>query len=95
MKKEDKEQALLWFDKSLSEHRDPEIVKKQKELEKFVKEHQRQAYINPEISEQEKNLGNELFKKGCPQTHLNLKQQNVLSLYWWFRRLPGRHEALQ
>ena len=64
MKKEDKEQALLWFDKSLSEHRDPEIVKKQKELEKFVKEHQRQAYINPEISEQEKNLGNELFKKG-------------------------------
>lgn len=64
MKKADSVQALQWFEKSLSEHRDPEIVKKQKELEKVVKDQQRQAYIDPEKAEQEKSLGNEQFKKG-------------------------------
>jgi stress-induced-phosphoprotein 1 len=64
MKKGDQPQALHWFEKSLSEHRDPEIVKKQKELEKIVREQQKLAYINPELSDQEKNKGNELFKKG-------------------------------
>jgi len=64
MKQDDQSQALHWIEKSLSEHRDPEIVKKQKELEKLVKEKERLAYIDPKISEEEKTRGNELFKKG-------------------------------
>ncbi|KAI1720681.1 tetratricopeptide repeat domain-containing protein [Ditylenchus destructor] len=57
-------EALLSYEKSLSEHRDPEVVKKHKQLEKEVKEKEKMAYINPEISNEEKNKGNELFKKG-------------------------------
>ena len=56
--------ALHFYEKSLSEHRDPEIVKKQKLLEKQIKEEEKKAYINPEISEQEKMKGNEFFKNG-------------------------------
>ncbi|VDM66765.1 unnamed protein product, partial [Strongylus vulgaris] len=61
-KKEDYKEALNWFEKSISEHRDPEVVKKARELEKEIKEKERLAYINPELAQQEKNLGNELFK---------------------------------
>ncbi|MCP9259789.1 putative Stress-induced-phosphoprotein 1 [Dirofilaria immitis] len=52
------------FDKSLSEHRDPELVKKKKVLEKELAEKERLAYIDPEIAEKEKIKGNELFKRG-------------------------------
>lgn len=64
MKQNKLKEALQFYEKSLSEHRDPEVVKKHKEVEKAFKEEQRVAYINPEISEEEKNKGNELFKKG-------------------------------
>ncbi|VDN91367.1 unnamed protein product [Brugia pahangi] len=57
-------EALTYFDKSLSEHRDPEIVKKKKVLEKDLAERERLAYIDPEIAEKEKIKGNELFKRG-------------------------------
>ncbi|CAB3396621.1 unnamed protein product [Caenorhabditis bovis] len=63
-KKNDTKQALHWFEKSLSEYRDPELVKKVKELEKAIKEAERLAYINPEIAQQEKEKGNDFFKKG-------------------------------
>lgn len=57
-------EALHFYEKSLSEHRDPEIVKKQKQLEKEIKEEEKKAYIDPEISEQEKVKGNDFFKNG-------------------------------
>jgi stress-induced-phosphoprotein 1 len=57
-------EAVLYFEKSLSEHRDPEIVKKHKQLEKELKEKERLAYIDPEISDKAKAEGNEAFKKG-------------------------------
>lgn len=57
-------EALHFIEKSLSEHRDPEIVKKLKQLEKQLKEEEKKAYINPEISEEEKVKGNEFFKNG-------------------------------
>lgn len=63
-KKDDVKTALQWFQRSLSEFRDPELVKKVKELEKQLKEAERLAYINPEIAQEEKNQGNEYFKKG-------------------------------
>lgn len=64
MKLEKLKDALLYYEKSLSEHRDPEIVKKHKALEKTIREEERKAYINPEISEEEKGKGNACFKSG-------------------------------
>ncbi|KAF8382575.1 sti-1 [Pristionchus pacificus] len=54
--------ALNWFQRSLSEYRDPELVKKAKALENQIKEEELKSYINPELAEQEKQKGNELFK---------------------------------
>ena len=64
LKAGDQKGALNWFQRSLSEHRDPELVKKAKKLENDIKESELKAYINPELAEQEKQKGNELFKKG-------------------------------
>uniref|UniRef100_A0A914RIB4 TPR_REGION domain-containing protein n=1 Tax=Parascaris equorum TaxID=6256 RepID=A0A914RIB4_PAREQ len=44
--------------------RQEELVKKKKQLEKDLAEKERLAYINPEIADKEKTLGNELFKRG-------------------------------
>jgi len=63
-KLKDYDNALLYYNKSLSESRDPVIVKKVNELEKEIKEQKRKEYINPEIAIEEKNKGNEAFKKG-------------------------------
>ncbi|KAL3101323.1 hypothetical protein niasHT_028079 [Heterodera trifolii] len=62
--KDDPKKALHFYEKALSEHRDPDIVKKHKELAKEVKEMEQKAYIDPELSDKEKNMGNQLFKKG-------------------------------
>lgn len=64
LKLNDKKQALFFFGKSLSEHRDPELVKKHKKLEQDIKEEEKKAYIDPAKSEEEKGLGNDAFKKG-------------------------------
>lgn len=61
----DHTKALQYYDKSLSEHRNPEIIKKKQQIEKEMKAASELAYENPELAEQEKNLGNEAFKKGA------------------------------
>ncbi|XP_067680226.1 stress-induced-phosphoprotein 1-like [Haliotis asinina] len=64
LKKDDLTNALAFFNKSLSEHRAPDVVKKAHEVEKLIKEREKLAYINPELSLQEKEKGNDCFKKG-------------------------------
>ncbi|CAH1791703.1 unnamed protein product [Owenia fusiformis] len=64
MKKDDVPQALVFINKSLSEYRDPQLVKRVKEIERVQKEKERLAYINPEISQEEKDKGNDAFKNG-------------------------------
>ncbi|XP_052107184.1 stress-induced-phosphoprotein 1-like isoform X2 [Mytilus californianus] len=64
MKKEDNESALRYLNKSLSEHRNPEIQKIVQVLDKKIKENERLKYIDPEKSLEAKTLGNDHFKKG-------------------------------
>jgi len=64
LKKGEKKEALAAFAKSLSEHRDWELVQKHTKLQKEIKEEEQNAYLNPELAEEEKVKGNEAFKKG-------------------------------
>ncbi|CAB3981473.1 stress-induced-phospho 1 [Paramuricea clavata] len=64
--KQDKiEEALHYFERSLTEFRSDAIVKKTNKLKKDIKEKENLAYINPELAEEERQKGNELFKKGA------------------------------
>lgn len=63
-KMSDYKNAKIFYEKSLSEHRTPEIKTLLSEVEKVIKEEELKSYINPEKAEEEKEIGNELFKKG-------------------------------
>ena len=63
-KQEDWANAKKYYDKALSEFRAPDILKKSQALDKKLKEMEKKAYIDPEIAEKEKQLGNAAFTKG-------------------------------
>ncbi|XP_059055455.1 stress-induced-phosphoprotein 1 [Achroia grisella] len=56
--------AKTYFEKSMSEHRTPEIKTLLSEVEKKIVEEEKKAYVDPVKAEQEKELGNDYFKKG-------------------------------
>ncbi|XP_075238952.1 stress-induced-phosphoprotein 1-like [Convolutriloba macropyga] len=56
--------AVTYFEKSLSEFRDPQIVKKCKQVQDLIKEEERLAYIDPVKSEEARQQGNDFFTKG-------------------------------
>lgn len=57
-------QAKVFYEKSMSEHRTPEIKTLLSEIEKKIKEEEKKAYIDPVKAEEEKELGNQKFKEG-------------------------------
>ena len=56
--------AIKYFNKSLTEHRTPDILNKLRETERNKAEAEKLAYIDPEKSAQAREEGNALFKKG-------------------------------
>ncbi|RXW15996.1 hypothetical protein EST38_g9864 [Candolleomyces aberdarensis] len=63
-RKGDLENAVKFFNKSLTEHRTPDILNKLKEVEKAKAEADRKAYIDPERSAAAREEGNTKFKAG-------------------------------
>lgn len=63
-KLDDLKNAVIYFQKSLTEHRTPETLAKLTAVDKLLKELERKAYIDPQKALDEKNLGNDLFQKG-------------------------------
>lgn len=63
-KKEDLANAIKYYQKSLTEHRTPDVLNKLRELERTKAEADRQAYIDPEKSAVAREEGNAQFKAG-------------------------------
>lgn len=58
------QQAKVFYEKAMSEHRTPEVKTLLSEVEKKIKEEEFKAYIDPAKAEEEKEVGNQFFKKG-------------------------------
>ncbi|WFC99892.1 Hsp90 cochaperone [Malassezia yamatoensis] len=64
VKQDNLDQAIEYFQRSLTEHRTAEVLNKMREAEKQQKERARVAYLDPAKSEEERNRGNALYKDG-------------------------------
>ncbi|KAG6919319.1 hypothetical protein DXG01_007452 [Tephrocybe rancida] len=64
LKKGDLASAIKFFQKSLTEHRTPDVLNKLREAERTKLEADRQAYIDPEKSAVAREEGNVQFKAG-------------------------------
>jgi len=56
--------AKMAYEKALTEHRTPEYKLCLSELEVEIKKADEEAYVNPDVAEEEKQKGNQLFKAG-------------------------------
>jgi stress-induced-phosphoprotein 1 len=61
-KQEKWDEAVVCYQKSLTENRNADTLARLQKAEKARKEAREKAYLNPELSIAEKNRGNELFK---------------------------------
>lgn len=56
--------AIKFLQKSLAEHRTPEVLARLRDIEKQKKTADVEAYRSPELSDAARERGNEFFKKG-------------------------------
>ncbi|XP_077274924.1 stress-induced phosphoprotein 1 [Temnothorax americanus] len=63
-KMENWKQAKVYYEKSMSEHRTPEIKTLLSDIDKIIREEERKAYVDPEKAEEEKEFGNQKYKDG-------------------------------
>ncbi|EYU26825.1 hypothetical protein MIMGU_mgv1a003301mg [Erythranthe guttata] len=59
----DYEPAIEAFQKALTEHRNPDTLKKLNDAEKAKKELEQQEYFDPQIADEERDKGNQYFKE--------------------------------
>ncbi|XP_009763346.1 hsp70-Hsp90 organizing protein 3-like [Nicotiana sylvestris] len=59
----DYEPAIETFQKALTEHRNPDTLKRLNDAEKAKKELEQQEYYDPQIADEEREKGNQFFKE--------------------------------
>lgn len=77
-KQKDLENALKFYNSSLSEHRNPDMIKKKQMVEKEIKERELLAALDPAKAEELKTLGNEAYKKGDFPTAMRHYNQSAI-----------------
>jgi stress-induced-phosphoprotein 1 len=63
-KKDDLPNAIKFYQKSLTEHRTPDVLTKLRDAERAKAESDRRAYIDPTKAAEAREEGNKLFKSG-------------------------------
>ncbi|KAL7747249.1 Hsp90 cochaperone [Sorochytrium milnesiophthora] len=63
LKKDDLDNAIKFFEKSLTEHRNAEVLQKLRDTEKLRAERAKEAYRNPQLADEARERGNALFKE--------------------------------
>jgi len=79
-------EAINWYQKSLTEHREASTLNKLNSCEKKLKENEIKAYLNPELGDKARDEGNELFKN---QDFPNAVQRYTEAI----KRNPNDHKA--
>jgi stress-induced-phosphoprotein 1 len=64
LKLEKCEDAIRFFEKSLTEHRTPDVLNKLRNTQKLLKEQEVESYVDPEKAEEARLEGKEYFTKG-------------------------------
>lgn len=64
LKLDDLKQAIVYFEKSLTEHRSADVLAKLRATQRELRQREEQAYIDPAKAEEERERGNALFKEG-------------------------------
>ncbi|KAL7676376.1 hypothetical protein ACOME3_002630 [Neoechinorhynchus agilis] len=64
VKENEYQEALRYFDRSLAEHRNQDVLKERSQATKKLEEMAKLKMYDPELAEKEKIKGNELFQKG-------------------------------
>lgn len=64
LKMDDLPQAVKYFDKSLTEHRTPDVLNKLRATQREIKTREANAYVDPEKAEEARLEGKEYFIKG-------------------------------
>lgn len=77
-KQKDLDKALKYINSSLSEHRNPDILKKKQLIEKDIKEKKLLEQLDPVAAENNKNLGNEAYKKGDFPTAMKYYNESAI-----------------
>ena len=64
VKLDDLEGALVQYENSLMEHRDPQVQLKQKDTQRLIDKRAAEAYLDPAKAEEQRLKGNDFFKQG-------------------------------
>lgn len=64
VKEDNLEEAIVWFNKSLTEHRTKETLENLNKTERILKQRKVEEYIDHDKASEEKNKAAELFKEG-------------------------------
>jgi stress-induced-phosphoprotein 1 len=77
LKKDDLSSAIKFFQKSLTEHRTPDILSKLQAAEKLKLDREKQAYIDPVKSAEAREEGNNVFKAGDFAAAVKLYSESI------------------